>query len=923
MSSEQFDTKRRAEAETQLTRASQADEPHRTAEELQHELHARRIELEVQNRALQRKTKLYAVLSRGNSAIVHLRDTQQLLDTICTVVLNFGGFPLVWIGRENAEQQVLPIAVAGAARDYISAPAVSTRTDLPAGLDSTGVAIRENRVVIINDFLNEPMTAPARELASRHELRGSISLPIKASDFRGALTVYADTANFFDQEVTDLLRELSDDLSYALEQIYTNTVKQQQAAQLQLAARVFDGSTVAMMITDADNNIIQVNPAFSEITGYAPQDVVGKNPRILKSGKQDAEFYRALWASLLLQGSWQGEIWDRRKNGEIFLQWSTINAVKDASGKVCNYFSTFVDPLQKKAADELDLLKRYDPLTGLPNRTLLEDRIAGAIVHAQQHDRFVGVIFLNLDHFHVANEMFGHLFGDQMLVDTARRLTEGVPLHATVSRLSADTFVIALPDLNGSMEINHIADTIAQQVYQPFSLEDQQVQLSARMGIAVYPLDGDDVTTLLRHADAALAAIKQSGSRNSFRFYSAEMNERARELVTMGAELRNAIAQNRLVLYYQAQVDIITGRIVGAEALIRIHHEELGIIEPGKFISVAEETGLIIPMGEWVIREACRQMQQWHAATCTELIIAVNLSPLQLHQSNLVTTVKRALDDSGLPPCYLELEFTESAIMQNVKETIALMRQFKTMGLHLSIDDFGTGYSSLSYLKQFPVDKLKIDQSFVSNITQDPNDAAIVQAIIALSRTLGMNTIAEGVETEAQLGYLRSVHCKEIQGYLYSRPLPAAEFAKLLVHGNTLAEPPSEKTLLLVDDEENVRVSLQRILRREGYKILTASSAEQGLEILAQNQVCVVLSDQRMPGMSGVEFLHRVKTMYPDVVRMILSGYTEVGTLTDAINKGEIYQFITKPWENEALIALIREAFVRYEILKHPSQPAP
>ena len=256
--------------------------------------------------------------------------------------------------------------------------------------------------------------------------------------------------------------------------------------------------------------------------------------------------------------------------------------------------------------------------------------------------------------------------------------------------------------------------------------------------------------------------------------------------------------------------------------------------------------------------------------------------------------------------------------MQNVHEITSIMKNLKALGVHLSIDDFGTGYSSLSYLKQFPVDKLKIDQSFVSNITQDPNDAAIVQAIIALSRTLGLVSIAEGVETEAQLGYLRSLHCQEMQGYLYSRPLPAKEFGALISRGKILETSSSEKTLLLVDDEENVLISLKRILRREGYKILSACSGEEGLEVLAKNTVHVVLTDQRMPGISGVEFLHRVKIMYPDVVRMILSGYTEVGTLTDAINKGEIYQFITKPWENESIISLIREAFVRYEMLKRP-----
>lgn len=575
---------------------------------------------------------------------------------------------------------------------------------------------------------------------------------------------------------------------------------------------------------------------------------------------------------------------------------------------------------KKKAAEELDHLKHYDPLTDLPNRALLEDRIESAITHARQHDRFIGIMFLNLDHFHTVNELFGHPGGDEMLVVTAQRLVAAVPAHTTVTRLSADTFVIALPDLNTSEEINLIAETIAQRVYQPFEVASQQVQLSARIGISVYPIDGTDVATLMQRADAALADAKISGGRNSFRFYSASMNEHARKLVTMGAALRDAIAQERLVLHYQPQIDISSGRIIGAEALIRVNHAELGLIAPVEFIAVAEETGLITQIGEWALREACRQMQQWHEETHSELIIAVNLSPLQLHQSNIIAVVQNALRDSGLNPSYLELEFTESAIMRNVRETIAIMQRFKEMGLHLSIDDFGTGYSSLSYLKQFPVDKLKIDQSFVSHITQDPNDAAIVQAIIALARTLGMTTIAEGVETEAQLGYLRSVHCQEMQGYLYSRPLPAADFAKLLMHGKSMQEGLSEKVLLLVDDEENVLQSLKRILRREGYQILTAASAEQGLELMAQNPVHVLLSDQRMPGMSGVEFLRRVKTMHPDVVRMILSGHTEIATLTEAINKGEIYQFIAKPWENETLIAQIREAFVRHDLLKQAPQ---
>ncbi len=866
--------------------------------------------------AEERKTRLYATLSQSNAAIIHSDDAQQLLERISQVILDFGGFSLVWFGQEDSAHQVIPLSIAGAARDYVADLALSTRSDLPAGQGPTGTAIREGRPVVVNDYATHPMTEFWRARAEQYKLRGGISLPIITPDFRGALMVYTDTVNFFDAEVTDLLAKLSDNIAFALSRIHDNAVKKQQENQIKLADRVFSSSADAMLICDADNNIIRINQAFSDITGYAPEEVIGKNPRILKSDKHPPEFYRTLWHTLLLQGSWQGEMWNRRKNGEIFPEWSRINLVKDSDGNTINYFAIFSDLLQKKAVEELEHLKHYDPLTDLPNRALLEDRLESAITHARQYERFIGVMFLNLDHFHTVNDMFGHGGGDDILTITALRLVDSVPSQATVTRLSADTFVVVLPDINTTEEIGRFAERITQKLYQPFTLSVQQVQLSACLGIAVYPLDGEDTASLMQHADAALADAKKSGAKNSFRFYSASMNEHARQLLTMGAELRSAMEQGRLLLHYQPQVDIVTGEIIGAEALIRINHPERGVIMPGEFIPVAEETGLIVPMGAWALREACRQMRQWHEETGSELIIAVNLSTLQLHESNLTETVREVLEQSGLAPQYLELEFTESAIMQNVKETIAIMLQFKTMGLHLSIDDFGTGYSSLSYLKQFPVDKLKIDQSFVSNIARDPNDAAIVQAIIALARTLGMTTIAEGVETEAQLGYLRSVHCKEMQGYLFSRPLPAEEFAALLARGKMATESVSEQVLLLVDDEENVQMSLKRILRREGYTILTASSAEEGLEVMAQNRVNVVLSDQRMPGMSGVEFLRRVKIMYPDAVRMILSGYTEVGTLTDAINKGEIYQFITKPWENEVLIALIREAFVRYELLK-------
>lgn len=560
----------------------------------------------------------------------------------------------------------------------------------------------------------------------------------------------------------------------------TERIRNQQ--QLLLSNMVFENAAEGILIADANNTIINVNHAFVEIFGYKREEVLGKKPDILKSGKHDRFFYHSMWHTLETEGNWQGEIWNRRKNGENFPDWTSINRVADADGKTLNYFAIFSDMLQKKAVEELNHLKFHDPLTHLANRTLLESRIEIALISARQHQRFVGVMFLNLDHFRSINDSFGYAAGDEALIIIAQRLREVLPIQATVARMGADTFVIALPDLNTSEEINLVFERIRQTIYQPFMLSGQQVMLSMRSGIAVYPIDGDSVTLLMERADLALSDAKKAVEINSYRFYTADMNDHARRLLTMSAELRSALEQHRLVLHYQPQISIRTGQIIGAEALIRIEHHQRGLIPPREFIPVAEETGLIVPMGEWVLREACFQMQTWQTLR-DDLTIAVNLSPLQMHQPNLTEVVRQALQASGLAPNRLELEFTESAIMKNIKEIIAIMGEFKAMGVQLSIDDFGTGYSSLSYLKHFPVNKLKIDQSFVRNMCEGDNDAAIVQAIIALGKALEMTTIAEGVEKRAQLDYLRTLQCDEMQGFLFSPPLPAAKFSELLIEG--------------------------------------------------------------------------------------------------------------------------------------------
>jgi diguanylate cyclase (GGDEF)-like protein/PAS domain S-box-containing protein len=866
--------------------------------------------------ALLRKNAMYAVLSATNSAIVYMQNRQELFDEVCRVAMELGGFCLAWMGLLNeSDRCITPVAMAGDAGNLVELIVAHYCEELAGECSSIGTAILENHHVLSNDFINDTSNAPWHATAKRYGIRSSLSLPIRGGGIRGAFMVYATEQDYFQQDAIDLLLEMASDVSFALDKIQATEQHRQDEAQLRLHAQVFDKSSEGMLISDADNNILMVNQSFTDTTGYTLKEVKGKNPSILKSGRQEHDFYVQMWKTLLTQGFWQGEIWERNKNGELFPVWSSINMVKDGSGKVANYFAVYSDLSQKNALKQLRHLQRHDALTDLPNRLLLEDRVTEAIIHAHQHDRYVAVLFINLNHFHAINDLLGHAAGDQVLQAVADRLSANAGEQATVSHFSGDTFVVVLPDINHPGEINLIAELLLGVVAEPLSIAQQDIELTGRIGIAVYPNDGKDFAELTKNADLAVLQAKEDG-RNSYCYFTPSMNEHSTQILTIRRELRHALKNNWFVLHYQPQVNILSGKTIGCEALIRMRHPERGLIAPLEFISVAEETGLIIPIGEWVIREACNQMKRWYDEGHTDLVMSVNVSPLQLRQPNLITVIRQILDESGLAPKYLELEFTESALMKNIAPTLELMKNLKDIGLRLAIDDFGTGYSSLNYLKQFTVDKLKIDQSFVQNIAHDPNDASIVQAIIAIARSMGISTIAEGVETEAQLGYLRSLHCNEIQGFYYRRAVPPDEFFALFQHEHEVVQAQSANTLLLVDDEENVLIALKRILHRDGYHILTAANAEQALELLAKNNICVVVSDQRMPGMSGVELLRRVKLMYPDVVRMILSGYTEVGTLTDAINKGEIYQFITKPWENETVIASIREAFLRYEILK-------
>ena len=552
---------------------------------------------------------------------------------------------------------------------------------------------------------------------------------------------------------------------------------------LELARQVFDSTQEAIMMTDACANIVAVNPAFERITGYSEAEAMGQNPRFLRSGRQDAAFYRAMWDSLEQRGQWRGEIWNRRKNGEIFPEHTSISAVRDDAGKLTAYVSVSSDLSALKAAhNQLDFLSNHDALTQLPNRSLFQDRLQQSIAAARGSGRQLALLMVNVDRLSRINDSLGHAAGDALLREVARRAKQIAGPLDTVARLSGDEFVLLLSSCDDTEDIIFSARRLIDAIAQPLPVGGHDVVVTGSVGISVFPRDGDAPGDLLKAADAALAHQKEAG-RNGFRFFKGEMNDQALRWLAVETQLRRAIGRNELALHFQPQVARGDGSVLGMEALLRWHSPELGRISPADFIPLAEDTGLILPIGDWVIRQACLQNKAWQDAGLARVPVAVNVSAHQFKAGTVPAVVRAALQESGLEARYLEVELTESVMMGDTTAAEAQLAELRAMGVSLSLDDFGTGYSSLGYLSRFSLDKLKIDQAFVRNITLDQRSAAIAQATIALAEGLALRVVAEGVETLAQRDFLGRIGCDVLQGYLYSPPLPAREMQELLQAG--------------------------------------------------------------------------------------------------------------------------------------------
>jgi len=702
-------------------------------------------------------------------------------------------------------------------------------------------------------------------------------------------------------------------------------------SQLRVLKRAIESSPFAVSISDLglpDNPLIYVNPAFERITGYVSEEVVGKNCRLLQNADADQPEIDEIRRALRERRGGYAVLKNYRKDGSMFWNELFISPVHDESGAVTHFIGIQNDITQRRHAEErLTYLATHDELTGLPNRTLLQDRMRQAMARVLREGGIMALLFIDLDRFKNINDSLGHEIGDAVLRTAAGRLLGCIREGDTVARLGGDEFVVMLTGVPRIEDVTTTGQKLLTVLASPFHAEGHHLFVTASAGISLFPRDGDDVQSLLKNADTAMYRAKEKG-KNRLQFYAEEMNAWVNKRLFIETQLRHALDREEFVLHYQPQVDLETGRISGAEALVRWNNPQVGLIAPSEFIPIAEETGLIVRLGAWVLENACRQAAAWQQAGHTKLRIAVNLSARQLTRSGLVELIDRVLAATGMDPRLLELELTESMLIEPDEESTSTISRLSRMGVRFSLDDFGTGYSALGYLNRFPLGAIKLDRSFIADVTKDRKASALARSIISMAHELRMRVVAEGVETEKQLLFLAGRECDEVQGFFLGRPVPAEQFAAVLqqsggmLWSGTMAAGNCTASVLFVDEKPAALAEFQLLMGGEGYRIRVAESADRALDLLTVEEAAVIVAGPASADMPGWQFLAKVKEMYPRSMRILLADDTATPAAEPAIGQDGACRILWKPWDWERLRLCLIDAFQRYRLDQESQQLA-
>ncbi|UJP05371.1 MAG: EAL domain-containing protein [Nitrosomonas sp.] len=654
---------------------------------------------------------------------------------------------------------------------------------------------------------------------------------------------------------------------------------------IHLYASVFEQSGEAIVITDADSKILATNAAFHRLTGYDQQAALAQNPYTLLSAQPVDEKNPFIWRDLVKHNFWQGELSLLHRDGHSYIAWLSITAVRNPHNKITHFIACFTDFTAHKAAlNRIHHLAHHDTLTDLPNRFTLIERLKQAIHSAQRHKEKVAVMFIDLDRFKIINDTLGHHIGDLLLIEVAQRLQTCIRNNDIVARLGGDEFVVALLELGHTDTTFHIADKMLHALEQPYLLEGHEIYSTPSVGIAFYPDNGDDADEVLKNADTAMYHAKAKG-RNNYQFFESSMNQANLERLELERDMRVALEREEFELHFQPKVNANSLQISGVEALVRWRHPSKGLISPLKFIPLAEESGLIAPLGEWIIRTACRQIKDWHERGMAYLQISINLSQRQLHRPNLASLIQNIVTTENINPAKLEFEITESMAMDDPQKTIESLNTLHQIGVQLALDDFGTGYSSMSYLKQMPINCLKLDRTYVKDIETGPSDAAVCAASISLAHNLGLEVVAEGVETAKQIEYLKILGCDKIQGYYFSKPLPPAEaenFIKRWSTDQSTPAAPQPAEILIIDDDQWTCELYQHILKAMGHKATTFIDPIKGLELLRQDpfRFKLILLDMLIPSMPGMDLIKSIREMNANIPLIVVTSFKQ-----DAVRK--------------------------------------